>query len=67
MELHNPVRSPYSAKVTLHERSRWNPQLFLRPQFVRGVSKTAHLKRLDLGYELYPLLKNGVIDVRSFP
>ena len=67
MELHNPVRSPYSAKVTLHERCCWNPQLFLRPQLVRSVSKPAHLKRSDLGYELYPLSKSCVIDVRSFP
>ena len=58
MELHKPIRSPSSAKVTLNERSFWNPQLFLRPQLVRGVSKTAHLKRFDLGYELYPLLKS---------
>jgi hypothetical protein len=58
MELHNPVPSPYSAKVTLQERRRWNPQSFLRPQLVRGVSKTAHLERLDLGYELYPLSKS---------
>jgi len=67
MELHNPVRSPYSAKVALHERRCWNPQLVLGPQLVRGVSKTAHFKRLDLGYEPYPLLKSWVIDVRSFP
>ena len=58
MELHKPIRSPCSAKITLYERSFWNPQLSLRPQLVRGVSKTAYLKRFDLGHEPYPLLES---------